>query len=307
MPLPDFQSLLLPVLRFAEDGQEHSTQQALDQIASALNIPPDELLLMLPSGQPIFANRIQWARTYLKHAGLLSYPQRGAFQITERGRAVLAEGQDRLDIRFLSRFPEFVAFRNGHQGQPTATDSSSLTQAEERKTPEELLAEGITALRQTLSEEILARIKECSPSFFETLVVELLVKMGYGGSRLDAGGRVGRSGDGGIDGLIKEDRLGLDVIYLQAKRWADKTVGRPDIQQFVGALQGQRARKGVYITTSTFSDEARRYVDSIESKIVLIDGQRLAGLMIDFEVGVTTVSTYQVKRIDSDYFNGDAY
>ncbi len=200
--------------------------------------------------------------------------------------------------------------RSGSNGSGDVQSPTLLvepTPLEERKTPEELIAEGATALRRDLAQDLLAKVLECSPTFFEALVVELLVKMGYGGSRADAGERVGRSGDSGIDGLVKEDRLGLDVIYLQAKRWTDKPVGRPDIQQFVGALQGQRARKGIFITTSTFSEEARRYTGSIESKVVLIDGQRLAELMIDFEVGVTAVSNYQIKRIDSDYFNDDVF
>lgn len=310
MTIPDFQTLMRPIVQLASDGQEHSNQAALDQIASLFGLSEEDLRAQLPSGSPVFNNRYHWARTHLKQAGLITYPRRGTYQITQRGQTALAERPQRIDMHYLRHFPEYIEFT---RPRPSVNGSSGAhppvvepLPPDERKTPEELIAEGAAALRQDLAQELLAKVLECSPTFFEGLVVELLVKMGYGGSRVDAGKRVGRSGDSGIDGLINEDRLGLDVVYLQAKRWADKPVGRPDIQQFVGALQGQRARKGVYITTSTFSEEARRYADNIESKIVLIDGQRLAELMIDFDVGVATVSTYQVKRMDSDYFNDEA-
>ena len=310
MPIPDFQKLMRPVVQLAADGNEHSSQDALKQITADFGLTEDELRTLLPSGSPVFNNRFHWARTHLKQAGLITYTRRGYYKITPRGQKALRECPDRIDMHYLKHFPEYMEFirpRSAVTGSLSNHGSATgePSPLEERKTPEELIAEGATALRRDLSQDLLSKILECSPTFFEGLVVELLVKMGYGGSRADAGERLGRAGDNGIDGLIKEDRLGLDVIYLQAKRWADKSVGRPDIQQFVGALQGQRARKGIFITTSTFSEEARHYAGGIESKVVLIDGQRLAELMIDFEVGVTTVSNYQIKRIDSDYFNDD--
>lgn len=296
--IPDYQTLMLPFLRLAGDGQERSMQDAYAALAGEMDLSDKTLRELLPSGrQTTFENRVGWAKTYLKKAGLLESPHRGRFQITERGRQALALAPSRIDREFLKRYPEFLDF----QQTPPSHDTTALAEVKGDQTPEEGIEAAVQRARDQLAEEVLSTVKSCSPSFFERLVVDLLVKMGYGGTRRDAGQAIGRSGDGGIDGIIKEDRLGLDFVYLQAKRW-ENTVGRPQIQQFAGALQGQRARKGVFLTTSTFSQAARDYVSHLDTKIVLIDGKTLAQLMIDYDIGVTTVSTYALKRIDLDYY-----
>jgi restriction system protein len=303
MPIPDFQKLMLPLLEFASDDQEHYSRDAVEMLAQQFNLTDAEREELLPSATDRrFNNRVHWALTYLRQAGLLESTRRGYFQITTLGRQIVQQRPPRVDIKFLTQFPAFVEFREPGRRSPNGqTETIPLEPTPHERTPEELLEFGYQAIRQALAAELLSRVKACSWSFFERLVVELLVKMGYGGSRKDAGEAVGRSGDEGIDGIIKEDRLGLDIIYIQAKKW-EGVVGRPEIQKFVGALHGQRARKGIVITTSSFSRDAEEYVKGIESKIVLIDGQRLSELMIDHDVGVTAVSAYQVKRIDSDYF-----
>ena len=301
MAIPDYQTCMLPFLQFLEDDAEHTIGETEDALAIHFKVAATEQAELLPSGQQrIFRNRIGWARTYLKKAALIESPKRGTFKLTERGRNVLRSKPNRVDAKFLEQFPEFIEFRDISKpaGDATLVIDTTPTQA----TPEELIEKAYQGLRGQLAQELLNRILTCSPTFFEQLVVELLVKMGYGGSRRDAGERVGQSGDGGIDGIIKEDRLGLDTIFLQAKRWQG-SVGRPEIQKFVGALQGQRARKGVFITTSSYTSEATDYVSRIDIKVVLIDGARLAELMMDFDVGVTNAATYVVKRIDSDYFD----
>ena len=302
MPIPDFQTIMLPLLRAMSDGQEHSIQELTDRLAKEFSLSEDELRELLPSGkQTIFYNRVGWARTYLSKTGLLEMTRRSYYHITDRGRQVLSTNPPQIDIKFLKQFPEYVEFREreGEQRKPKQTTFKG-----EEQTPEEILEEAYQEIRNSLAQELLNLVKESHPSFFERLVVELLVKMGYGGSRRDAARAVGQTEDEGIDGIIDEDRLGLDTVYIQAKRWDnwDNVVGRPEIQKFVGALMGKRAKKGIFITTSTFSNEAVNYVSNIDSKVVLIDGRRLAKLMIDYDVGVTTVSTYQLKRVDSDYF-----
>ena len=300
MAIPDYQTCMLPFLRLLGDGQEHSLRDAEEALAANFNLTETERAELLPSGQQgIFKNRIGWARTYLKKAGLLDAPKRGVFKITDRGTRTLASNPARIDGKYLEQFKEFMEFREASR---TAAGHAELPEAlSPTATPEEVIEIAHQGLREQLGQELLARILGCSPIFFEQLVVELLVKMGYGGSRRDAGERIGQTGDGGIDGIIKEDRLGLDAIFIQAKRWQG-TVGRPEIQKFVGALQGQRARKGVFITTSNYTTEAVDYVTRIDTKVVLIDGKQLATLMIDFDVGVSVAASYIVKRVDSDYF-----
>lgn len=300
MAMPTFQELMLPLLRLAEDGREHKVREAIVSLAKALDLSSAELDELLPSGQQSrFANRLAWARSYLKAAGLLETPARGSFRITDRGRAVLSDAPPSIDMKFLERFPEYQEFRT----RKTSDDTSPVT-SETGGTPQELLESGYSALRESLAGELLARVRSVTPGFFEKLVVDLLVSMGYGGSRQDAGAAIGRSGDEGIDGIIKEDRLGLDIVCVQAKRWAT-SVGRPEVQAFAGSLEGQRARKGVFITTSTFTRDAREYVKTIEKRIVLIDGVELADLMIDHGVGVGDLAIYTVKHIDEDYFESD--
>lgn len=303
MTIPDFQAIMLPLLQYASDGKEHSLREAITYLADVFNLSDEEKKGLLPSGQQtVFDNRVGWARTHLKKAVLLEYPKRGFFQITDRGKDLLIQNPTKINIKFLNQFPEHIDFLNSKKdndkSEPEIIEISETT-------PQESIEFGYQKIRKELELELLNRVKSCSPDFFERLVVDLLVKMGYGGSRRDAGRAIGKSGDGGIDGIIKEDKLGLDIVYIQAKRWDNTVVGRPEIQKFVGALHGQRARKGVFITTSRFSQEARQYVSIIDSKIVLIDGQELAQLMIDNHVGVSTVSIYEIKKIDSDYFTDE--
>jgi restriction system protein len=300
MAVPDFQTLALPLLQIAGDGLEHSTADARNVLAEKFKLSAADIEEMLPSGrQSRFSNRVAWAKSYMQQAGLLATPRRGSFQITDRGREVLKSPPERVDIKFLERYEEFAEFRKKHGGDTTS--STSPIADPETETPEEALESAYAKMRASLAADILARVKSGSDKFFERLVVELLLKMGYGESRTESGRVVGRSGDEGIDGIISEDRLGLDVVYLQAKKW-EGTVGRPEIQKFVGALHGKRAKKGVFITTSNFSGEAMAYVEHIDPKVVLIDGHRLAEFMVDFEVGVATARTYYAKRVDSDYF-----
>ena len=255
---------------------------------------------MLPSGGArLFDNRVGWAKTHTAKAGLLSSPRRAFSLITDRGRRCLRDHPDRIDLRVLNGFEDYREFRN--RRRTPAEQNDSRQQDSEDQTPEELLENAYLQVRRQIENELLNQVMESPPDFLEQVVVDLVVRMGYGGSRKDAGEALGRSGDEGIDGIIKEDPLGLDIIYLQAKRW-DANVGRPEIQKFAGALQGQRARKGIFITTSSFSKEALEYVSRIDTKVILIDGVDLAKLMYDHGVGVTTASTYEVKRIDSDYF-----
>ena len=300
MPIPDYQSIMLPLLQLAADSANHSLAEAANSLADEFGLSPAERSELLGSGvQPKFANRVSWASTYLKKAGLLESGGRGSFRITDRGRGVLRNPPERITPRWLSRYPEFVQFRTRPQrdGEPDVSSDEA--------TPEERLEASYRELRGALAQELLQRVKRSSPRFFETLVVDLLVAMGYGGSRQDAGQAVGQSGDDGIDGVIKEDRLGLDVVYVQAKRW-DRTVGRPDVQAFAGSLEGQRARKGVMITTSQFSPDARDYVGRIEKKIVLLDGAELAELMIEHGIGVAETVRYSIRKLDLDYFGEEA-
>lgn len=301
MAVPDFQSLMFPLLRIAGDGKEHSLAEARGRLGAEFNLTQAEQDELLPSGrQSRFANRVAWAKVYLEHGGLLLSPRRGHLLISDRGRGVLKAPPPRIDIKFLGQYPEFVEFRTP-KSEAEHTAAPAAPEGPDAETPEEALEAAHARIKTSLTSEVLARVKAGSPAFFERLVVELLLKMGYGGSRTDAGQAVGRAGDEGIDGVISEDRLGLDIVYLQAKRW-EGSVGRPEIQKFVGALHGKRAKKGVFITTGSFSSDAAAYVEHIDPKVVLIDGRHLAGLMIDFEVGVTTARTFHVKRVDSDYF-----
>ena len=297
MPIPDYQAIMLPLLKFAGDGKEHSLREAVDALAVQFKLTEQEVKQLLPSGaQERFLNRVVWARVYMGKAGLLESPKRGVFIITKRGRKVLAEKPKALNAKYLDQFPEFVAFRALHRDKNRVEE-----QAESLSTPEETLESGYQRIRESLAQELLEKVKGASPSFFERLVVDLLVKMGYGGSRKDAGEAIGRSGDGGIDGIIKEDRLGLDILYIQAKKW-EGNISRPEIQKFVGALQGKHAHKGIFITTSNFSKDAHEFVRHIETKIVLMDGVTLAGFMIDHGVGTSTAAMYEIKKMDQDYF-----
>ena len=307
MAIPDFQTIMLPVLKLASSSNEYKLSDAVEKLADEFGLSSEERNELLPSGtQAVFNNRVAWARSYLKQAALVDNPRRGYFSITVSGRKLLAEKPERITISLLIKYPEFQEFRN--RKKIDKGDDASLVlpllEIESKLTPEDALASAYNQLRNALESEIIASVKSASPSFFERLVVDLLVKMGYGGSRQEAGRALGRSGDGGIDGIINEDRLGLDVIYIQAKRW-EGVVGRPEIQKFAGALQGQRANKGVFITTSSFSSQAKEYTNVIASKIILIDGEQLSALMAEHNVGVSVVGQYEVKKLDSDYFDNE--
>ena len=297
MAIPDFQSIMMPLLRFTADGHDHSNQDSLDALAAAFGLTDNDRKQLLPSGQQrVFDNRVAWARAHMKMALLLENPRRGIFRITERGKSVLEQAPPAIDLKFLRQFPEYIDARD----KPKAEVSSELEQ--ETQTPEEQIGHAYEALQASLASELLSQLKAASPSFFEKVVVDVLVRMGYGGSLKDAGQAIGRSGDEGIDGVINEDRLGLDSIYIQAKKW-EGSVSRPEIQKFAGALQGKRATKGVFITTSTFTDGAKDFTSNISSKIILLDGAQLARLMIEYGVGVSTEATYELKKLDSDFFN----
>jgi len=302
MAIPDYESIILPLLKYIADGKEHSKREATDGLAKIFLLSDAERKELLPSGQQaVFDNRVGWARTYLKKAGLLESTKWGYFKITQRGLNVLQKQPPKIDVEFLKQFSEFVEFKKiTKKKKMEVKGQAEFTTIQ---TPEELLETGYNMIRQELIQELLNKTKGCSPDFFERLVIELLINMGYGGSRQDAGKAIGKSGDGGIDGIINEDRLGLDNIYIQAKRWGEGVVGSPEIQKFVGALAGKKAKKGIFITTSTFSKNAIDYAASLENKVVLIGGEQLANLMIDFNVGVSKYGLYEIKKIDTDYFS----
>lgn len=300
MTIPSYEEMMLPLLTFAGDKKEHSIEDSLEYIKRKFHISIEDSDILLRSGkQSIISNRVGWARTYLKKAGLLDSQQRARFNITELGLNVLRDNPPEITDKFLMQFPDFQEFQKRHKAEkPTPHGTGPIN-----KTPLEILEDSYSTLRSNLADDLLSSIAKCSPPFFENLVVELLVGMGYGGSIIDAGKTVGRSGDGGIDGIIKEDKLGLDVIYIQAKRW-ENPVGSKEIRNFVGALAGQKANKGVFITTSSFTKDANSFVQAIQHKVILIDGQRLAQLMIDYDIGVSLEKNYQVKRVDHDFFEG---
>jgi restriction system protein len=307
MTIPDFQSIMLPLLKILADGKVYKYREIIEALAREFLVTEAERKEMLPSGQQeIFSNRVGWAKTYLKKAGLIDSPQRATFVISEKGKEILSQNPARIDAKFLRQFPEFQEFNRVNKQNETITLESNLSTSDQEQNPEELLENSYQEIRQALATDLLSILRKLSPDDFEKLVVELLVKMGYGGSIRDAGKAVGKSGDQGIDGIIKEDRLGLDIIYIQAKRWADNNaVGRPEIQKFVGALAGQGAKKGIFITTSYFTQEALEYAPRNEIKIVLIDGEELSQLMIDYNLGVSTQKIYEIKRIDHDYFGDE--
>lgn len=306
MAVPDYQSLMLPLLKIAADGNEHSLSESVETLAQRFNLSDQDRKELLPSGkQRKFDNRVHWARTYLAKANLITPTGRSRFRLTEQGANVLKNNPPQINVKYLEQFPEFIEFRNKSNKINGSTEAPQEIIEKISQTPQEILDTSYQSLRQNLAQEILERIKNSPPKFFESLVIDLLIAMGYGGSRKDAGQAIGQVGDGGIDGIIKEDKLGLDAIYLQAKRW-EGTVSRPIVQGFAGALIGRKARKGILITTSNFSQQAIDYANSIDNlKIILIDGEQLSQLMIDHDVGVTEESRYIIKKIDLDYFTDE--
>ena len=303
MPVPDFQTLMRPLLEEYAVGGERPIADVRAALAAKFALTPEELAERLPSGAAkTFHNRVGWAATYLYRVGLLVRPRRSVYAITERGREVLAANAERVDLTVLSQFPELARFRKPRT--PRARGAPSQTAVTDTATPEERIEAAYDELREALIAEVRDRIATMLPSAFEDLVLDVLHAMGYGDGTEHARLRTGGSGDAGIDGVIREDRLGLDVVYVQAKRW-EATVGRPAVQGFVGALQGARASKGIIFTASTFSSDAVTYAAGVSPRVILVDGERLAELMIDHNVGVSNRETYAVKRVDSDYFGED--
>jgi restriction system protein len=301
MSIPDYQTIMLPLLKVLSDGMPHKTKEVIESLARVLELSDSEKQEVFAGGQPVFNNRVGWARTYLKKASLISSPSKGVLVLSNRGKELLSTNPIKINNVVLKQYPEFLEFMNFKRKSGDAVFENE-NNINEIQTPDEIIESAYLQIRQSLIQELLEKIKSMSPVFFEKLVIELLVKMGYGGSLEDAGKATKLTNDEGIDGTIKEDKLGLDVIYIQAKRWNNNSVGRPDIQSFVGALDGQRANKGIFITTSSFAKTAMEYVKTISKKVILIDGQQLAGYMIDYGLGVSTIQTYELKRTDSDYF-----
>jgi len=295
---------MLPFLTILGDGKEHTTVETNQSLATLFGLTDEEQNVFLPSGvAKTFPNRVAWAKSHFKMAGLLENIKRSSFKITDQGKKLLSENHSEINLRTLKTIPAYLE-RTGRIKDDDTSSESEIDNPLITETPEEILESNYLKIRKNLSQELLIKIKSCTPAFFENLVVELLVKMGYGGSIKDAGKSIGKSGDEGIDGIIKEDRLGLDVIYIQAKRW-EGSVGRPEIQKFIGALAGQGAKKGVFITTSKYTPDAREYHPKNDTKIVLIDGEQLAELMIDFNLAVSVSTTFEIKKIDNDYFGDE--
>jgi len=304
MAIPSFQDFMLPMLELMRDGEPHKMLDIKEKLAEYFNFSEEEKKMRLPSGkQVVYKFRIGWARTYLYYAGLIERVDKGVYKITERGLEVLREKPSKINVNYLMRFPEFREFLN--KGKEKTTEDDKSTQGiSETETPIETIDRAYQFIKDQLAKEILKRIMQKPPEFFEKLIIDLLQAMGYGGSLEDAGNVTKRTSDEGIDGIIKEDKLGLDVIYIQAKRWSpDRLVGRPEIQKFVGALAGQGAKKGIFVTTSDFTKEAKEYNPKNDTKIVLINGQMLANLMIEHNIGVFVDVKYEIKKIDNDYFD----
>ncbi len=302
--IPNYETLMLPFLQLLSDEKEHTRKEVAEFLGRKLNLTEEEKKRFLPNTKvPVFRHRVGWTRSYLKKAGLIEYIKSGVYKITETGKKVLAEHPEKITIQYLKQFPAFVEFlkpkRKDEIDERLINDINVQS-----ATPEEIIAEAYQNIKRSLEWEILEKLKSVHPSFFERIIVELLVKMGYGGSIEEAGKATRYTNDEGIDGVIKEDKLGLDIIYIQAKRWGN-VVGRPELQKFVGALAGQGAKKGIFITTSSFTKEAEQYTPKNETKIVLIDGEKLAQYMIDYNLGVSVLNTYEIKKIDTDYFEED--
>jgi restriction system protein len=301
MTVPDFQSLLRPLLVILDDGEDHAISAVRERLAECFSLSQADLEERIPSGRvTLFQNRVGWAATYLYRTKLSERPKRAVYRLTERGRRVLAENPDSIDLTVLSQFAELAEFRHPKMKPADGGELPRITSGDEQ-TPEERIDSAYLELRSALAADLLDRVLEQSAGFFEKLVLDVLHAMGYGGSNDGSVEQLGRSGDEGVDGVIREDRLGLDLIYVQAKRWQN-VVGRPEIQKFFGALHGQRATKGLFITTSNFSKEAIAYADDVTPRVILVDGRELTELMIDHGVGVATTHVYALKRLDLDYF-----
>ncbi len=299
--VPDFQSLMLPLLKLLRDKQIHKSSELVSQIADQFNLSEEDRNEMLPSGTQLkLTNRVHWAISHMKHAGLLENTSRGSCRITDAGLDVLARSPELINLKYLRMFQVFKDWEDAFR-QPKGNESPVENGELIIVPPDELMETSHSELTKVLRSEILEKIKNCTPKFFEQLVIDLLLKMGYGGSKVEAGEVLGKSNDGGIDGLIKEDRLGLDTIYVQAKKW-ENSVPVSQVRDFAGALLSKKAKKGIFITTSSFPNSAKEFVASIEPRIVLIDGPQLAELMIEHDLGVSVKKTFAVKKLDIDYY-----
>lgn len=305
MAVPGYQSFMLPLLSVAGDGAEHGIAEAMDVVAKEMRISEADQEAVFPSNpqQTIYYKRFCWAITYLRKAGLIASPTRGRFVITERGREALAKKPPKIDAAFLKQYEEFRSFAAKTAKAPATSTTKDAPPSEQESAPEERLDAAYQELRDALADDLQSRVREGSARFFEHLVIRLLVAMGYGGGQVDRAEVTGKSGDEGIDGVIREDRLGLDMVYVQAKKW-DNAVGPGEIDKFVGSLMRKKATKGVFITSGTFTEGAQRAAKEAAVKVRLIDGDELAELMIDFNVGVAPADTYIVKKVDTDFFEG---
>lgn len=304
MAIPKYHEFMKPILLLLKDETPHKRSDMYEKFALQFHLTEEEMAEWLPSGkQQVYKNRIGWALTYLKKANLIESPTRATFTITDSGKSVLKENPEVVDQEYLMKFDSFKVFKKNIDDP--VNDDQQIVVTSSGESPQDMLDRAYKAITSTLTDDVLNEVMNQSPDFFEKLVVDLLVTMGYGGSKIENSQVLGKTGDEGIDGVIKEDKLGFDKIYIQAKRWdVARTVGRPEIQKFVGALTGQGATKGAFITTAGFSKEAKEYVSKQHAcKIVLIDGQTLATLMIEHDLGVSVESTYRIKKIDFDYFN----
>jgi restriction system protein len=299
VPVPDYQSLMAPALSVLADGGDHSVAELRAVLAGRLDLTEDDLRAKTPSGTPLLADRLSWAVTYMYQAGLLNRPKRGVVRITGRGRKVVAEHPDRVDVRVLSGFPEFIDFK-GRTREPRQAGEPAV--ADNETTPREAVSAAVNEANAAVAAEVLDRVRRREPAFLEQLVLSVLTAMGYGGAA-GAAEHLGKVGDEGLDGVIRQDALGLDRIYVQAKRYGKtNAVGRPEIQAFVGALHGAQADRGIFITTSRFTPEAITYADRVAARVVLIDGPALSGLMVRHNIGVQDQQTYVIKRVDEDFF-----
>jgi len=302
MPVPDYQSLMAPVLSALADGGDHSLAKLRTVLAERLGLTEEDLQAKIPSGTPLFANRLHWAVTYMYQAGLLSRPKRGVVRITGRGRKVAAAHPDRVDVGVLSEFPEFIEFKSRSHAPRQSSQTGQPELAKSEATPREAVSTAVDEANTAVAAEVLDRVRQREPAFLERLVLAVLTAMGYGGAA-GAAEHLGKSGDEGLDGVIRQDPLGLDRIYVQAKRYgASRAVGRPEIQEFVGALHGAQADRGIFITTSRFTPEATTYADRVAARVVLIDGAALSALMVRHNIGVQDQQRYVIKRVDEDFF-----
>lgn len=307
MPIPDFQTIMLPFMRVLADGKTRTVKEVSTSLANEFKLTDEERHVLLPSGQQsLFSNRVAWAKSHLKHAGLIVNPTRGNVAISDAGLAVLETTPEYINCKFLKQFQSYLKFIGATDGSDNESDDKqSSDDLNASKTPLELIESSLETLRKATEDELLSRLKNCGPEFFEIIVVQLLRAMGYGGINGE-GNVTGKPGDGGIDGVIKEDKLGLDIVCIQAKRYTEATIGRPEVQKFVGGMDFVQANKGVMITTSQFSKDAHDFLSKIVGKkVVLIDGAKVASLMLEYNIGVVRTKLYEVKEVSNDFFDED--